>query len=334
VGGHSVATSVGELIAGASSREPMASADSKSGARFEHVVIDGAPFVLKHVDTSCDWIARQAGDIGCWPVAVWEHGIVDLAPDCIDHTIVGAAREGRAGAVLMRDMSEWLVPADDRPLPLEEHLGYLDHFAQLHAATWGWRDTVGLCPLTNRYSFFGPAALECEAALGFPAPVPRIARDGWTRLREVAPDVATALAPLCEAPWVITEALATTPYAFLHGDTKIGNLGRRPDGRTVLIDWSLCGEGPPLTELAHYLALNTARLPVGHTKEDAGAAYRAALERAGIDTEPWWDRQLRLCLLGVMVQLAWEKAFDESGVELAWWCDRVREGIAELDRAL
>jgi ABC-type polysaccharide/polyol phosphate export permease len=59
-------------------------------------------------------------------------------------------------------------------------------------------------------------------------------------------------------------------------------------------------------------------------------AYRAALERNGIATRPWFDRQLRLCLLGVMLQLGWEKSFDDTGVELAWWNARVREGIEEL----
>ena len=31
-----------------------------------------------------------------------------------------------------------------------------------------------------------------------------------------------------------------------------------------------------------------------------------------------------------MLQLGWEKAYDDTGIELAWWSARVREGIAEL----
>jgi len=325
-----LAASVEDLIAGATGREPMASADSKSGAHFERVEIGGARFVLKHVDRTNDWIARQTGDTGCWPVVVWEAGLVDLAPPCIDHTIVGAARSGTGGAVLMRDVSDCLVPADDRPLPLAHHLQFLDHLAAFHAACWGWNDTVGLCPLANRYSFFGPEALACEEALGFPEPVPRIACEGWVRLEHVAPEMAAALAPLRSAPWVVADALASTPHTFLHGDWKLGNLGILADGRTALIDWSMCGEGPPLAELAHYLALNTARLPVGHTKDDAIVAYRSSLEARHIDTAPWWDRQLALCLLGVMLQLAWEKSFDETGDELAWWAARVSGGLRAL----
>ena len=49
-----------------------------------------------------------------------------------------------------------------------------------------------------------------------------------------------------------------------------------------------------------------------------------------IATTPWFERQLRLCLLAVMLQLGWEKAFDDTGRELAWWDARVRDGLAEL----
>jgi len=327
---RALAPSIDALIAGASSREPMESADSKSGARFERVIIDGEPFVVKHVDRAFDWIARQTGDLACWPIVVWERGLIDLAPECIDPTIVGAARTATGGALLMRDATEWLVPADDTPLPLEQHLRFLDHLAAFHAACWGWHDTIGLWPLGNRYGLFGPEALACEAALGHPEPVTRIAEDAWGRLADVAPRMAGALAPLRSAPWPVVDALARTPHTFLHGDWKLGNLGSHPDGRTVLVDWSMPGSGPPVAELAHYLALNVARLPVGHTKDDAITAYRASLERHGIDTEPWFERQLALCLLGVMLQLGWEKSFDEQGDELAWWAARVEAGIREL----
>ena len=308
----------------------MESSDSKSGARFERVTIDGDAFVLKHVDRSYDWIARQSGDMACWPIVVWERGLIDLAPPSIDPTIVGAARTTSGGAVLMRDVSAWLVPADDRHLSLEQHLRFLDHLAEFHVACWGWVDSDGLWPMGNRYCLFGPAALECEAVLGHPEPVTRIAEEGWRRLERVAPQMADALAPLRRAPWPLVDALEGTPRTFLHGDWKLGNLGSRPDGRTVLIDWSVPGSGPPAAELAHYLALNVARLPAGHTKDDAISAYHASLEGKGIDTEPWWDRQLALCLLGVMLQLGWEKAFDETGDERAWWAARVDAGVREL----
>ena len=328
-----VATSVDDLVAGASSRVPMAVDDSKSGARFERVVIDDEPFVLKHVDHRDDWIMRQTGDIGCVPVRVWESGVFDLLPDCIEHATVGAARERHGGAVLMRDVGEWLIPSGDGRIAPEQHLRVLDHLATLHASLWGWTDTIGLMPAANRYSFFGPAALDCEAALGFPQPVPRIAAEGWRRLDAASPELADALRTLRRAPWPLFDALAETPSAFLHGDTKFGNIGTRPDGRTVMVDWSMTGAGPPIAEVTHSLVLNRARIPRELARDATVNAYRAALERHGIDTSRWFDRQLALCFVGVMLQLGWEKAFDETGEELAWWRDCTVDTARELMRA-
>jgi hypothetical protein len=328
-----VAASVAELVAGASIRVPMTAVDSKSGARFERVVIDGDAFVLKHVDHRDDWIMRQTGDVGCVPVRVWESGVFDLLPACIDHTTVGAARQDGHGAVLMRDVAEWLVPPGDAPVTPDQHLQFLDHLAAMHAAAWDWDDTVGLVPVANRYSFFGPAAMACEAALGFPQPVPAIAVDGWRRLDDASPELADALRPLRDAPWPLFDALAETPSTLLHGDTKFTNTGMSADARTVLVDWSMTGTGPPVAEVVHSLALNRARIPAGYGRDVTVDAYRAALERHGIDTAPWFERQLALCLVGVMLQLAWEKAFDETGEELAWWRDRTIDTARELARS-
>ena len=244
--------------------------------------------------------------------------------------MVGAAREGAHGAVLLRDVGEWLLPPGDDPIDAEQHLRFLDHLASLHAATWGWQDAVGLLPVANRYSFFGPDALACEAALGFPQPVPRIATEGWRRLDDACPELADALRPLRRAPWPLFDALADTPTALLHGDTKFGNVGFGSDGRTILIDWSQTGEGPPLAEIVHSLALNRARIPSELARDATVGAYRAALERHGVDTAPWFERQLALCLVGVMLQLGWEKAFDETGTELTWWRDRTVDTAREL----
>ncbi len=72
---------------------------------------------------------------------------------------------------------------------------------------------------------------------------------------------------------------------------------------------------------------NRARLP--ESKEATISALREALERHGVDTAPWWERQLRLSLLGTLVQFGWEKALGDEA-ELGWWCDRATEGAALL----
>ncbi len=106
------------------------------------------------------------------------------------------------------------------------------------------------------------------------------------------------------------------------GDWKLGNLGLH-DGRTVLLDWTYPGIGPIAHDLAWYLALNRARIP--ESKETSIDALRASLEHRGIVTDPWWDQQVDLCLLGGLVQFGWEKALGDDD-ELGWWCERAREG--------
>ena len=112
-------------------------------------------------------------------------------------------------------------------------------------------------------------------------------------------------------------ALAATPQTFVHSNFKLDNLGTDDAGRTVVLDWEQPGCGAPLSDLAWYLAINCRRLP--QSKEASIAAYREELEGCGIDTGPWWERQLALCLLGAMVLFGWEKALGGYDEELAWW---------------
>jgi hypothetical protein len=327
-----VASSVGELIDGATGRRPFRTSDAKSGSSFERVEIDGARYVLKAMHVDDDWLARSMGDVTCRPVRVWAAGLLEAFPRTIDHTVVGAAaglgRNGWGAALLMRDVGDRLVPPGDQPVALDQHATFVDHLAELSARFWGWTDTVGLTPPTLRWAFFGDAMLEVERRRGWPDEVPRIAAAGWQAFAERAPnDVHRLVTDLRRAPWTMSEAVSTTPTTFIHGDWKMGNLGSHADGRTILIDCAYPGEGPACHELGWYLAINRARLP--ESKEAAIERFRTSLERHGVGTAVWWERQLDLCLLGTLVQFGWEKALGDAE-ELEWWSDRARAGARWL----
>ena len=327
-----VASSLEELLDGVTEREVLAHPDGKSGVLFERVVIGGERYVVKHLHADDDWIMRASGDVRCRPLLVWKSGLLDELPACFDHAMVGAAeglgRNGWGAAILMRDVERWLIPEGHEPLDPEQEERFLDHMTQLHAAFWGWEDTVGLAPLSSRYTYFTAQLSDTEDAIGSAAPVPRIAREGWSRLATAAPSISSELLELRDAPWPLIAALAELPQTFLHGDWKMGNLGCDGDGRTVLLDWATPGASPCVSELAWWLALNTRRLAAGKDRDIE--IYRAALERHGIETSPWWDRAIDLALLGAMVQFGWEKALDEPGAELDWWVERTRVGLARL----
>jgi hypothetical protein len=320
--------SLDEILLGVSSREPLSSADSLSGSLLERVVIDGERFVLKHLHVDDDWIQRAQGDLYSRPLIMWSSGLFDDLPGSIDHTIVdvavGLGRNGWGAAILMRDVSPSMVQVADGSIPLEQHLGFLDHMADLHAHFWGFRDTMGLAPRDNLYYMLGPQMASLEAARGEPDPVPSMVPGGLARMAEESPTLAKIVSPLLDQPAPLVAAQRKGPQTLVHSDWKAGNLGTHPDGRTVVLDWAFPGEAPAPADLAWYIAVNCDLLP--HSKEDTIAAYKEALERRGIDTTGWWEEQLELALLAQVVMLGWSK----TGAELAWWEDRVPRALRFL----
>ena len=316
--------SVAELIADATERTVLDEVPGKSGARLERVVIGGQPYVLKHLDLAEDWTMRASGCLRGAPLLAWERGILARLPACFNQPIVGVAPQPGRGpapsggcALLMRDVSPWLVPATDEPIGLDQHLRFLRHMAALHAAFWGCGRECEVVPVMHRYLELSPWLACAEAAVGSAHLVPRLVGEGWPRLAEVAPTAAAIVTPLARDPGPLIEALEATPQTFVHSNWKLDNLGTDDEGRTVVLDWEQPGRGAPLSDLAWDLAINCRRLP--QAKEDAIVAYRAALEACGIVTDPWWERQLALSLLGALVQFGWEKALGGYDEELAWW---------------
>jgi len=132
-----------ELLAAAAWREPVADAPGKSGAVLERLEIDGQQYVLKHLDLASDWTMRASGSLRGAPLELWERGILDRLPACLNQPIVAAGRQERSRpgpsggcAVLMHDVGHWLVPVSDEQIPLDQHQRFLAHMAALHAAFW------------------------------------------------------------------------------------------------------------------------------------------------------------------------------------------------------
>jgi Phosphotransferase enzyme family len=318
-----------DLLARASRWEEVQPGDGRSGSSFARVTVDGENYFLKQLSPASDWIMRVTGDHVHRPYLVWKAGIMRSAPDCIDHTVVAmdVAGEGDEAvlSMLMRDVGPYLVPEGDTRVPLEQHRGFVDHLAQLCGRFWDWQVTVdGLTTMGQRVRIFAPdnIADELEADV---VPGPIAAADaGWRALADRSPLMSRAAAWLHAEPEAVVEPLADTPVTFLHGDWKMGNLGTRPDGRTILLDWAYPGAGPACWDLCWYLALNSARLP--ESKDASIAAFADALQRHGVSTTGWWETQLDLCVLAIMAAFGWEKALGSQD-ELAWWEGRVGSAL-------
>jgi hypothetical protein len=315
-----VAESLEELVVGATDRVEVRSSDAKSGARFETLRVDGQPCFLKVLTAEDDWIMRVTGNTTNWEFQVWRAGIYQQFPECIDHTILAMALEGTGPSarlsILMTDCSDDLVPPGDALLPEQHHLDLLDHMAAMHARFLGWRDGIGLADPAHRFLYFAPETIAPELEVSdVPGPI-AAAEQGWALLPERAPRLHSLTRSVHHDPRPLVDALSATPSTFVGGDWKLGNIGRRPDGRTILVDQAYPGEAPPCLDLTWHLAINRARIPI--SKEATIAHYRERLEVHGVDTTDWFERQLGLTLVGMASLFAWEKALGDQA-ELEWW---------------
>lgn len=326
------------LLADATDREVLLDGAGKSGAHLERVRINGETHVVKYLDLADDWTMRAAGDLNGVARTLWSRGLLAALPGCLNQPIIGVAdvhRNSSGGpsggcALLMRDVAQWLVPVSDDPIPVEQHLRFLDNMAAMHATFWGGGNEIEVVPVMHRYLELSPWTAQAERAIGSDLLVPRLVGEGWPLLASVAPTAAAIVTPLAWDPSPLVIALESTPQTFVHGNWKLDNLGTDADGRTVILDWELSGRGAACSDLAWYLAINCRRLP--QSKEASIQAYRDALEGHGIDTEPWWERQLTLCMLGALVQFGWEKALGGYDEELAWWEEWAVAGAPLLTR--
>jgi hypothetical protein len=154
-----------------------------------------------------------------------------------------------------------------------------------------------------------------------------VAQRGWEQAAERAPRLYDLVRSVHHDAEALADALAATPATFVGGDWKLGNVGRHPDGRTILVDQAYPGAAAPCWDLTWYLALNRERLPI--SKEQTISHYRERLEHHGVDTDGWWERQLGLSLLGAAALFAWEKALGDQA-ELEWWQRAAFDGATFL----
>jgi hypothetical protein len=330
-------------------RRSLSTVDGLSGGSIERVTVTGREgaqsYVLKRFAYDGDWIMRATRDTGGRASQAWVSGLLNRLPPCIDHAVVGSARDGDGWALLMRDVGAHLIPPGDGPITVGQQRLFLEHMAAMHAAFWEdarWRDArFGFISLREHYLELSPAVGARE--LRDPNPIPGMIERGWRMLPAVvAPDVVAAVRALFDDPTPLVSALSAFPPTIVHGDWKLGNLGLTdgPEPRTILLDWAVVGVAPPVTDLGWYLAVNSARLP--ESREATIAAFRDRLARAlGARFDAgWWELQLTLGLVGAFLQLGWPKVLGaiegspavqaRERAELEWWSARVREGTRQL----
>jgi aminoglycoside phosphotransferase (APT) family kinase protein len=307
-------------------REPLTHA-GQSGNSLERVVLaDGRRLVVKRVSGE-DWLSRVTHDNGR-EVALWEQGALGRMPSEIDPAVLDAGRDGRAGWLLMRDVSGELLPPGRR-LSREDSARLLAAAAALHRRFAG-ASIRGLCSLEDRITTMAPMTVAGEASeVDY---LPKMLVVGWEVFGDsVSDDVAAAVFDAMERPGPLAALLGKCVATLVHNDLRGSNLGVAP-GRTVVLDWGLAGSGPPELDFAWYLFVNGWRIDA--TREELIDDFKRAEgdlhdPRA---LELSWIAQL--CFHGALLAHELVEASDEkrerARAELAWWVGRVRTALELL----
>ena len=138
----------------------------------------GRRISLKGLSPATDWITRVTGDRVHRPYLIWQAGIMDKPPACIDHTVVAMEGTGAGGgavlSMLVRDVGPCLLPPGDTPVPQAQPEAFLAHMAEPYGAFWGWSDDIGRTTLTQRLRFFAPDNIAGETSADGRRPTVRL----------------------------------------------------------------------------------------------------------------------------------------------------------------
>ncbi|MES2210765.1 MAG: phosphotransferase [Chloroflexota bacterium] len=319
--------------------------DGWSGAALTALERDGRRFILKRTSWSMDWIARSTRDHAL------REAVLAAAPVPYDPPLasahLGAAADGTAAAILMPDLSAWLLHWDQgdgssRAIDEEALDRVLRAMAAVHLLPWDQlTSTVGLdwpwCPIRERVQLLTRRSAERYRAGGLW--VGERFLNGWAAFDRSAPaGAADLVASLAVDPQPLLDALARLPATGLHGDLKLANVALLPTGTAAIIDWQMAAMAPIALELGWFLVANVAQLP--DPPDRTLERYRDALTAGGGDAVAGdWDAQRDLAMIIGLLLRGWRKGLDaEAGVtlptgataadDLAWWCAAAVEAAA------
>ena len=313
----SEARRLGEIVR----REPLTHA-GQSGTSLERIVLaDGRRVIVKRLSRD-DWVARATHDSGR-EVSLWTEGVLARMPPEIDHAVLRAGRQPTGAWILMRDVSQELLPPDRR-LTREESRNLLGAFATMHRLFMGERieDT---CSLEDRITLTAPATVAREIkTVDY---LPKMLTVGWEVFAETVPeDVATAVFGATENPAPLARELARCAPTLIHNDLRGANLGLLPQGAVVL-DWGMAGTGPCELDFAWYLFVNGWRIDA--TREQLIDDFRQVARDLHDPDALKLTWLAQLCWHGPLLAHELVEASDQKRQrardELDWWVARVRE---------
>jgi hypothetical protein len=139
--------------------EPVVSRGWSGNVLERLVLADGSRLVAKRIVPGHNWIERHTADEGR-EALLFRSGVLERVQSTIDHAIVAAERDGDAWWVVMKDVSDGLLP-DHKRLSRDENRRILAAANHIWEEFWG-EEVPYLCPLRDRLCLFSPAIAESE----------------------------------------------------------------------------------------------------------------------------------------------------------------------------
>lgn len=311
---------------------PPSLGGGNSGAELERVTLaDGTPGIAKRVVPGGDWLGRAAGGRAI-TAELWQDGVLQRLPGAIETGIVDVEPDGDGWRILMRDLAGALLPASGT-ISRARHREVMAATAAMHAAFQGER-FEGAITLEAHLGISAPAVAEAERA-GSDV-IPKQLETAWEAFAQAADDdVAQAVLDGLADPAPLARALRAGGTTLVHGDLRDDNLGF-VDGRVVLLDWDIAGEGTPALEVAWHLCHDAWRTQATRDEmlEDFLAAEGGTVSERDLDLGLVAGLQLYGWIFGhsaVIHPDPAERAWARD--ELAWWVPRVRAALERTGAA-
>jgi hypothetical protein len=312
---------LGEVV----EHEPVVSIGWSGNAIERLMLADGRRLIAKRILPGANWIDRHTKDEGREGL-LFTSGVLGRMPEAIDHAVIAAERDGDVWWVVMRDVSEFLLP-DGKRLSREEHRRILAATNLMWEEFWGER-VPHLCSLHDCFRLFSPSIAVAERD-GLDL-LPKQYEAFWEAFAEaVDDDVAEAVLALGDDPAPLVAELDACGSSLIHADIRDEQIGL--DGEhLVLLDWGRASQGHPVVDFFWSICHNAWRIDASH--EELVDDFRRA---RGEHDDP---RAVELGVLAGLVMYGW--VFGHSAAyhpdpaerdwarhELSWWIPRARRAL-------
>jgi hypothetical protein len=292
-------------------------------------------FILKYTKLNSDWLSQRTKDTVGREAAILDEDSLLKIWESVHCPYIAFAMEKGQIAVLMNDLSAYLLPDVKEPINRKTEATILNTLASLHADFWESIEIKKLDWLKTPQRYLealGPGEHLTDSFAPPPKKVLESMNQGWEIAFEILPEEIKSM--FLQPAKKILERWKDLPTTFLHGDTKLSNMALMPNGKIAAFDWAFAGQGPCSIDLGWYIAINSTRL--SRSKEDVIALYRTFLE-SHLDSpieEETWIKMVDLAIFTGAKMLLWNKALgyqagtERGNSEWNWWIQKLKIVVA------